>query len=49
MHLAPQGQFQSEKVTPTRRDRCGAVIGRVDAPSLANSTVQLGVLLGLAE
>lgn len=42
-------QFQSDKVTPARRDRCGEVIGRVDAKALADLTVQLGVLLGLAE
>lgn len=42
-------QFQSDKVTPARRDRCGAVIGQVDAQNLSDLTIQLGVLLGLAE
>jgi mRNA interferase MazF len=42
-------QFQSDKVMPSRREKCGHVIGRIDQKSLAAITMQLGVLLGLAE
>ena len=42
-------QFQSDKVSPARRDKCGGVIGRLDRNSLSDLTLQLGVLLGLAE
>jgi mRNA interferase MazF len=42
-------QFQSDKVSPARRDRCGDIIGRLDPRSLSELTMQLGVLLGLAD
>jgi mRNA interferase MazF len=42
-------QFQSDKVTPVRREKCGSVVGQLDQRSLAALTMQLGVLLGLAE
>ncbi len=42
-------QFQSDKVSPARRAKCGAVIGRLDPDSLQELTLQLGVLLGLAD
>jgi mRNA interferase MazF len=42
-------QFQSDKVSPARRDKCGGVIGQLDRDSLNALTMQLGVLLGLAE
>ena len=42
-------QFQSDKVMPSRRAKCGPVIGQIDQGALAALTMQLGVLLGLAE
>jgi mRNA interferase MazF len=42
-------QFQSDKVMPSRRAKCGPVIGEIDRESLSVLTMQLGVLLGLAE
>ena len=42
-------QFQSDKVSPARRDRCGDIVGRLDSRSLSDLTMQLGELLGLAD
>ena len=42
-------QFQSDKVSPARRERCGGVIGRLDQGAMSDLTMQLGVILGLAE
>jgi mRNA interferase MazF len=47
LHLPTQ--FQSDKVAPARRDKCGGVIGRIDRNSLSDLTMQLGVILGLAD
>jgi mRNA interferase MazF len=42
-------QFQIDKLSPARRDRCGAVIGRLDAGTMAQIGARMILVLGLAE
>lgn len=42
-------QFQIDKTTPARRDRCSAVIGRLGEDDMAEISARLMVLLGLAD
>ncbi len=42
-------QFQSDKINPVRREKCGEIIGKLDTEAMARLTMQLGVLLGLAD
>lgn len=42
-------QFQADKITVTRRSRCGAVIGRLDGETLENLNGTLALVIGLAD
>ncbi len=42
-------QFQVDKVTPARRERCSGVIGRLDAAAMEQIDERLMLVLGLAE
>lgn len=42
-------QFQIDKITPVRREKCGPVIGRVTAAALDTINETLFVVLGLAD
>jgi mRNA interferase MazF len=42
-------QFQADKIYPVRREKCGPVIGRLEPDAMARLTMQLGVLLGMAD
>jgi mRNA interferase MazF len=47
--LRVPSQFQADKISPVRRERCGDVVGRLDAPTMAQITTQLAILVGLAD
>ena len=47
--LREETQFQIDKVTPARRDRCGAIIGHLDTATMEQINAQLILILGLAE
>ena len=42
-------QFQIDKITPARRERCAAVIGKLDDAALAEIGARILVVLGLAD
>jgi mRNA interferase MazF len=42
-------QFQADKITPARRDKCGEIIGKLDSESMEHLNRLLVVLLGLLD
>jgi mRNA interferase MazF len=42
-------QFQLDKISVTRRAKCGQVIGRLDAATMAEINYLLSVIVGIAE
>lgn len=47
LHLPTQ--FQVDRLVSVRRDKCGAVIGRLDGPAMEQVNQVLVVLLGLVD
>jgi mRNA interferase MazF len=47
--LREPSQLMVDKTSPTRRDRCGPVIGRIDDATMAELDGRLAFVLGLAD
>ncbi len=42
-------QFQADKITITRRSKCGPVVGRLSSERLEQLTATVAVLIGVAD